>query len=231
MGLRETPELIAMVEAAQKRGLDVTTECYPYVAANTSIENAIFDPGWQERLGITYHELQWVKTGERLTAVTFEKFRKEGGQVVIYAIPESAVRAAVANPIVMIASDGPRFTGPKVHPRGQGTFSRVLGHYVRDEHALDLMTALRKMTIMPAQRLELRAPAFKQKGRIQLGSDADITMFDPIRVIDRATFDEPMRYSEGIQFVLVGGVPVVRDGTLVTGVFPGRAVRGANRVP
>ena len=68
-----------------------------------------------------------------------------------------------------------------------------------------------------------------QKG--QIGSDADITMFDPIRVIDRATFDEPMRYSEGIQFVLVGGVPVVRDGTLVTGVFPGRAVRGANRVP
>jgi N-acyl-D-aspartate/D-glutamate deacylase len=225
MGLRETPELIAMVNSAQKRGLDVTTECYPYVAANTSIENAIFDPGWQERLAITYHDLQWVKTGERLTAETFDQYRKEGGQVVIYAIPEADVRAAVASPIVMIASDGPRFTGPKVHPRGAGTFSRVLGRYVRDEQALDLMTALRKMTIMPARRLEERAPEFKHKGRLQAGSDADLTLFDPLRVNDRATFEEPMRYSEGIQFVLVNGVAVISEGNLVPGVFPGRGMR------
>ena len=77
MGLSQTPELIALVESAQKHGLDVSTECYPYVAANTSLENAIFDPGWQERLGITYENLQWVKTGERLTAETFDKYRKE----------------------------------------------------------------------------------------------------------------------------------------------------------
>lgn len=225
MGLSQTPQLIAMVEAAQRRGLDVSTECYPYPAANTSIENAIFDPGWQERLGIGYHELQWVKTGERLTAQTFEKYRKEGGQVIIFMIPESVVREAVANPKIIIASDGPRFTGPKVHPRGQGTFARVLGHYVRDEHALDLMAAVRKMTLLPAQRLERRAPVFRNKGRIQVGSDADITIFDPARVIDRATFDEPMQYSEGIQFVLVNGVPVVSDGKLFSGVFPGKPMR------
>ena len=145
-------------------------------------------------------------------------------------IPDSVVRAAVANPIVMIASDGPRFTGAKVHPRGQGTFARVLGHYVRDEHALDLMTALRKMTIMPARRLQTRAPAFKQKGRIQTGADADITIFDPIRVIDRATFEEPMKYSDGIQFVLVNGVPVIRDGKVVPDVLPGRPMRAPVRV-
>ena len=225
MGLKYTPQLIAMVEGTQRRGLDVTTECYPYTAASTHLQSAIFDPGWQEKLGIGFHELQWADSGERLTAETFEKYRKQGGVVVIHAIPEEAARTAVANPIVMIASDGMPITGAKVHPRGQGTFSRVLGHYVREEKALDLMTALRKMTLMPAQRLEKRAPAFKDKGRIRVGADADITVFDPLRVIDKATYDEPLQYSEGIQFVLVNGTLVVKDGKLVDGVFPGRAAR------
>jgi N-acyl-D-aspartate/D-glutamate deacylase len=228
MGLKNTPQLIAMVRGAQKRGLDVTTECYPYTAGSTDLESAIFDPGWQERQGITYKDLQWSKTGERLTAETFEKYRKEGGLVVIFSIPEAAVRTAIADPIVMIASDGIPGTDPKVHPRGQGTFSRVLGHYVREEKTLDLMTALRKMTLMPAQRLEKRAPMFKAKGRIRDGADADITIFDPQRIIDKATFEEPLQYSSGIQFVLVNGVPVVSNGKLVEGVWPGRPARAPN---
>jgi N-acyl-D-aspartate/D-glutamate deacylase len=227
MGLANTPQLIAMVKGAQNRGLDVTTECYPYTAGSTNLESAIFDPGWQERQGITYKDIQWSKTGERLTAETFEKYRKEGGLVVIFSIPEEAVRTAIADPIVMIASDGVPTTGPKVHPRGQGTFSRVLGHYVREEKTLDLMTALRKMTLMPAQRLEKRAPIFKDKGRIREGADADITVFDPERIIDKATFEEPLQYSAGIQFVLVNGTPVLSKGELVEGVFPGRAARAA----
>lgn len=225
MGLKYTPQLIATVEGAQKHGLDVTTECYPYTAASTSLESAIFDPGWQERMGIAYHDLQWADTGERLTEETFNKYRKQGGIVVIHMIPEDAARAAVANPIVMIASDGMPISGPKIHPRGQATYARVLGHYVREEKALPLMLALRKMTLMPAQRLEKRAPAFRNKGRIRVGSDADITVFDPARVIDRATFEDPLQYSDGIPFVLVNGVPVVRDGKLVEGVLPGRAAR------
>jgi N-acyl-D-aspartate/D-glutamate deacylase len=225
MGLRDTPQLISMIAGAQKKGLDVTTECYPYIAASTGLDSAVFNPGWQEKMGISYHELQWVKTGERLTEETFARYRKEGGPVVIFAIPEEAARLGVSNPIVMIASDGPPFAGPKVHPRGNGTFSRVLGHYVREEKALDLMTALRKMTLMPAQRLEKRAPIFANKGRIRVGADADITMFDAQRVIDKATFEEPMQYSEGIQFVLVDGVPVLSEGQLVEGVLPGRAAR------
>jgi N-acyl-D-aspartate/D-glutamate deacylase len=87
------------------------------------------------------------------------------------------------------------------------------------------MTALRKMTLMPAQRLEKRAPVFKEKGRIRVGTDADITVFDANRVIDKATYEEPLQYSEGIEFVLVNGVPVVKDGQLVEGVFPGRGAR------
>jgi N-acyl-D-aspartate/D-glutamate deacylase len=225
MGLKYTPELIAMVEGAHRHGLDVTTECYPYTAGSTELQSAVFDPGWQESMGISYKDLQWTDTGERLTAETFEKYRKQGGVVVIHSIPEDAARTAVANPMVMIASDGMMITGAKVHPRGQGTFSRVLGHYVREEKALDWMTALRKMTLMPAQRLEKRAPAFEKKGRIRVGADADITVFDANRVIDKATYDQPLQYSEGIQFVLVNGIPVVKDGQLVDGVFPGRGAR------
>ena len=225
MGMKYTPQLIAMVEGAQKRGLDVTTECYPYTAGSTYLQSAVFDPGWQEKLEISFHDLQWADTGERLTAETFEKYRKKGGIVVIHSIPEEAARTAVANPIVMIASDGMPITGAKVHPRGQGTFSRVLGHYVREEKVLDLMTALKKMTLMPAQRLEKRAPIFKGKGRIRVGADADLTVFDENRIIDKATFEEPLQASDGIQFVFVNGVAVVKDGKLVDGVLPGRAAR------
>ena len=229
MGLRDTPELLSMIRAAKARGTDVTTECYPYVAGSTGLESAIFDPGWQERMRIGYGDVQWVKTGERLTAESFERYRKEGGEVVIFMIPEPVVRFAIADPMVMIGSDGMPTTGASVHPRGQGTFSRVLGKYVREEKALDLMTALRKMTLMPAQRLEQRAPAFKTKGRIKVGGDADITIFDANRVIDRATFEKPLQYSDGIQFVLVNGVAVISDGKPVEGVLPGRAARAPVR--
>src|SRR5208282_4972701 len=97
MGLKSTPQLVAMVEGAQKRGLDVTTECYPYTAASTYLESAVFDPGWQEKMQISFHDLQWADTGERLTAETFEKYRKQGGIVVIHSIPEEVARTAVAN--------------------------------------------------------------------------------------------------------------------------------------
>ncbi|HEY1659102.1 MAG TPA: amidohydrolase family protein [Candidatus Sulfotelmatobacter sp.] len=225
MGLKDTPKLIAMVEGARARGLDVTTEAYPYSASSTALESAVFDPGWQEAFGITFKDLQWAQTGERLTAATFEKYRKQGGVVIIYNIPESAVREALANPSVMVASDGMPITGPKVHPRGQGTFCRVLGHYVREEKVLDLMTALRKMTLLPAQRLEKRAPVFLNKGRIRVGADADITVFNPDTIIDKATFEAPLQFSAGISYVLVNGVPVTKDGATVSGVFPGKAAR------
>ena len=225
MGLGNTPQLIEMVAGAQKRGLDITTECYPYTAASTELASAMFDEGWQEKLGITYKDLQWTATGERLAAETFAKYRKQPGAVVIYMIPGEAARACVANHMVMIASDGMPHTGPKIHPRGQGTYSRVLGTYVREQKVLDLMTALRKMTLMPAQRLEKHAPVFQNKGRIRAGADADITVFNPATVTDKATYEEPLQYSEGIEFVLVNGTFVVKDGKLVRGVFPGRAAR------
>jgi dihydroorotase len=229
VGLRDTSRLLEVIKQARARGIDISTECYPYSAASGPLNTALFDPGWQERMGVSYNDLQSAETGERLTAETFAKYRKEGVSVVIHLIPEEIVRQAVADPTVMIASDGGAITGPKIHPRGQGTYSRVLGHYVREEKALSLMDALRKMTLMPAQRLQKRAPMFKEKGRIRVGADADITVFDPARIIDKATYDDPLQYSEGVEFVLVNGVPVVRDGQLLNSVTPGLAARAPIR--
>jgi N-acyl-D-aspartate/D-glutamate deacylase len=140
------------------------------------------------------------------------------------ALTENMVKAAIANPLTIIISDGNRY-----HPREAGTYSRVLGKYVREEQALTLMEALRKMTIMPALRLEQRAPMMKKKGRIAIGADADITIFDPGRIIDRATIEAPARPSEGVVYVLVNGIVVVKDGKLQVGSLPGRAIRAEVR--
>jgi N-acyl-D-aspartate/D-glutamate deacylase len=224
MAMGQTGLAIEMIEGARKHGIDVTTEAYPYTAGQTSLNSAVFDEGWQQKLGITYKDLQWVATGERLTAETFARYRKEGGRVILHAIPEEAARQAVANPNVMIASDGSIYQG-KGHPRGAGTYARVLGHYSRDEKIVPLMTAIRKMTLLPAQRLEPLSAQMKLKGRIKVGADADIAVFDPARVIDKATFEKPDQYSEGINYVLVNGVVVVRAGKVVEGVKPGVGIK------
>jgi dihydroorotase len=220
MGLRQTGLCLQMIAGARQRGLDVTTEAYPYTAGMTDLSSAVFNPGWQDHQGgISFGDLQWAATGERLTAESFARYRKQGGMVAVHSIPEDVVKLAIANPLVMIASDGILENG-KGHPRAAGTYTRVLGRYVREEHVLTLMEALRKMTIAPANRLGVAS-----KGRIAVGADADISVFDAARVQDRATFENPAQYSEGMVDVLVNGVPVVRDGKLVDGVAPGRGVR------
>jgi N-acyl-D-aspartate/D-glutamate deacylase len=219
-----TPKLLQMIGEAKSRKLDVTTECYPYIAGMTDIKSAIFDEGWQEVFNIDYKDLQWAATGERLTKETFEKYRKTGGMVAVFSMTEEVVATAINSPLTMIASDGILENG-KGHPRTAGTYSRVLGSYVRDKGTLTLMDALTKMTLMPAQRLERRVPAMKNKGRIRVGADADLTIFDPATIRDKASFQEPAKYAEGIKFVLVNGVPVVKDGKLQSSVHPGRPVR------
>jgi N-acyl-D-aspartate/D-glutamate deacylase len=221
MAFRQTPLALQMISGARTRGLDVTTEAYSYTAGMTGLETAVFDPGWQERLGIGFNDLQWVATGERLNAGTFEKYRKQGGMVILHSIPEEMVKMAMADRNVMIASDG-LITGGKGHPRGAGCYARVLGKYVREEKALSLTDAIRKMSLLPADRLGL-----KNKGRIAVGADADITIFDAAHVTDKATYENPAQYSEGIPYVMVNGVIVVTKGKLAEGVFPGQAVRRA----
>jgi N-acyl-D-aspartate/D-glutamate deacylase len=219
-----TPRLLQMIDEARARKLDITTECYPYIAGMTDIKSAIFNEGWQEVFGIDYKDLQWAATGERLTKETFEKYRQTGGMVAVFSMTEEIVLGALRNPLTIIASDG-ILENSKGHPRTAGTYSRVLGKYVREDHALTLMDALAKMTLMPAQRLERRVPAMKNKGRIRAGADADLTIFDPQMISDRSTFQEPARESTGVKFVIVNGVMVVKDGQLQANVHPGGPIR------
>jgi dihydroorotase len=223
--LGKLPLVLEMIEGAQRRGLDITTEAYPYTAASTGLESAIFDPGWQESLDISYGDIQWQDSGERLNEQTFNAYRQSGGVVIIHMMKPEWIELAMATPFVMVASDGMPYA-PGAHPRSAGTFSRLLGYYVREKGVLDLMTALKKITLMPAQRLEDIAPQMKDKGRIRVGADADITVFNAGTVIDTATFEEDLSFSEGIQHVLVNGTLVVRDGATVSGAMPGRAVLG-----
>ncbi len=223
VALSKTPLALRMIEGARARGLDVTVEAYPYNASMTDIASAVYD-GWEVQGAEYFSTLLWPATGERLTRESFARYRKQGGFVIHFGNTEEMVRAAVSHPSVMIASDG-ILEGGKGHPRAAGTFARLLGKYIREEKALTLMDGIRKVSFMPAQRLESMSPQMRQKGRLKVGADADISVFDPGRVIDKATFENAARYSDGFRHVLVEGVFVVRDGKLQDGVAPGQAVR------
>ncbi len=221
-GKRETFRILQMMSEARKRGVDITAEVYPYTAGMTDIRAAIFDKGWREKFGLDYGDMQWSATGERLTAETFAKYRKTGGMVIVHTNPERIVTGALVHPFTMVASDG-----LKGHPRNAGTFARVLGFYVREQKVLSLMDGLRKITLMPARQIERRVPSMKNKGRIKIGCDADLVVFDPQTIRDRATYTEAFQASEGITHVLVDGQTVVRKGDFQEKMFPGKAIRAA----
>ena len=211
---------LGMIRGMQSRGLDVTTENYPYTAGSTRLESALFD-NWDSN----FESLQWVATGERLTRESFDRYRKEGGWVIIHGRTEAMNAWLVEQPDLIIASDGIPFVDGLSHPRSAGTYSRILGRYVREEQRLSLMQAISKMTIMPARRLESFVSAMKEKGRIQVGSDADITIFDSEKIIDKATYTKPAQHSAGILYVMVNGTLVIDKGKIVPDVYPGEGVR------
>ena len=235
-GLAETPAMLEMIGEARAHGRDVTTEAYPYDAGMTEIQSATIQDVYKTAPDERLAELEWPRTGERLNRESFDRYSRSGGPVVIHTNTEQMVAAAITSPLTIIASDAYWQNGTG-HPRTTGTFSRVLGRYVgphpltaspvgRGGTTLRLMEALRKMTLMPAQRLEARVPAMRQKGRLRVGADADITIFDPATVLDRSTYREPSLAPVGIQHVIVNGVSVVANGRAVEGVAPGQAVRG-----
>jgi N-acyl-D-aspartate/D-glutamate deacylase len=224
--LRDSMECLSMVEGARARGLDVTTEAYPYIAGMTSINSALFNPGWREKLGISYGDLVLPDTGEHLTEERFDELHNSSTTygVLIFSNTQEVVDKVIPHPLVMIASDG-----AEGHPRNAGTYSRVLAQYVREKRTLTLMDALRKMTLMPAQMLERSTPAARQKGRLQESADADIVVFDAATIRDQATFEKPMAPSTGVHYLVVAGTLLVDDGKIVPDVFPGRALLGPGK--
>jgi hypothetical protein len=222
--LRDAPECLSMVEGARARGLDVTTEAYPYIAGMTFINSAVFNPGWQERQGgIGYGDLVLPNTGEHLTKERFDELHNSSTPqtVLIFSNSQAVLDKLIPNQLVMIASDG-----LEGHPRNAGTFSRVLAQYIREKGTITLMEALRKMSLMPAQMLERSTPAAHQKGRLQQGADADIVVFDPATIADHATFQKPMEPSVGVHYLLVAGTVIVDDGKIVPDLYPGGALLG-----
>lgn len=223
----DTPRTLALIQEARDRGLDVTGEAYPYSAGMTELASRLLDK-FANGPDSMFGKFMLVSTGERLTRATFAANRTPGTLVILFLNTPEMEALAITSPLTIIASDGIIRNG-KGHPRIAGTSARVLAYYVRETGQLKLVEAIRKLTLMPAQRLERVAPMFRNKGRIRVGADADITVFDPATVADRATYQEPALASVGFRHVLVNGARVVADGVLKDGVFPGRPARGPIR--
>lgn len=239
------------ISTAQANGVNITTEAYPYHAGSTAIGAASLSPDDMSAQGQPASLITYLKTGERVADYArLAQLRAEdpgGTAIVDHFDPDDAedmsrLHRAVTFPGTVVASDAMqleadgRLTGDKVqlewplsedvfaHPRTAGCFARVIGHISRELGLMSLNEAISRCTYVPATILENCVPAMKRKGRVQVGADADITVFDATAIIDQATFSK-LKPSKGIHHVLVGGEFVVRDTRLRPEVSPGKPVR------
>ena len=189
--------------------------------------SAVVEPSLKQYEGMNFEQIgAAMKQDPRDAVMDIVIADKARSDVITTIMTENDVRTALTNPLVAIgtdssarAQDGP-LAGSKSHPRGWGSFPRILGRYVREQRLLTLEEAVRRFTSRAAWRVGIR-----DRGLLKEGMKADITIFDPATVTDLATFEEPNRYAEGISFVLVNGQPVVDSGT-ITQARPGQVIRG-----
>ncbi|MGH4001447.1 MAG: amidohydrolase family protein [Pseudonocardiaceae bacterium] len=249
--LRAIDEVSELISGARSRGIDITTEAYPYGAGMTAIGVPFLHPDKLARIGIQPSNLVVIATGERpRDADRLLQIRRDtpGTLAIIHYLDEnleadlSVIRRALLLRDTAIASDAIPFISPAgelvegdrpmppdaiSHPRSTGTFSRFLRTMVRETGTLSLSEAVRRCTLLPAQFLEKASPAMTRKGRVKPGCDADLVVFDAAQVSDRSTYDAPVTASIGFQHVLVGGDAVVKDGALVSSAMPGQAIVGS----
>ena len=238
-----TGECLDFLNLARKNGMKVGTEFYPYQKGSSIIGADYLGPGFQERTGMDYSDILIVATNETLTKETYEKYRKEdpGAAMIMHHIKEADMMKAFTDPYCFVGSDAfpyidekgkplpwdAPYTAGRAHPRGAGTHAKTL-RLVRETHAIPLMDAIAKMTLMPAQFLEETVPSMRQRGRVQPGAIADITIFDPDTVRDNS--DYPVGKaglpSTGIPYVIVNGTIVVKDSKVLKDVYPGQPIRG-----
>jgi N-acyl-D-aspartate/D-glutamate deacylase len=226
---------LQMIDEANRAGANITTETLSYAAGGTSISADVFRRrDWRSIFDISYEDVQWVATGEWLTKETWEKYATEqpGGMVNHHYVKEDWVETALQWPGMMVSTDAlPAIDiNLPTNPNVAGTFSRVLGHYVRDRKVLDLNEALAKLSLYQAQWMEQASPAFKKKGRIQQGADADIVIFDPQTVAANAVYGDPYLKPTGIIHVLVAGTQVVRHAQSVEEQSPGIKILGPQKL-
>jgi cytosine/adenosine deaminase-related metal-dependent hydrolase len=246
---RHVDRVLGVVSRAQAGGARVTTEAYPYGSGMTAIGAAFLAPDRLAERGLVPSSLTYAPTGERVgsTARLRElRHTDPGGLVIIDLLDEdnpsdrALLMRSLTFPGSVVASDAMPVTWTEppadplvwplprtaiTHPRTAGTFARALRLLTRGDGTLGLAGALSKCSLEPARLLEQHVPAMRYKGRLEPGSDADVVVFDPRAIADRADYTDSTRPSAGIRHVLVNGTFVVRDGQLVTGAVPGRPVR------
>jgi N-acyl-D-glutamate deacylase len=248
---RDIAEGIELVRAAQRRNLAVTTEAYPYGAGSSMVGSQLYRGDWLERWGVPSPGHLRLN-GVPLTQVEIDRLQAAAPDtpvVMHYLLPDEDPRdralldLSVLEEGVAIASDGMpwlRSDGAMVegdvwplpddahsHPRSAGCFARFVGSTVRERGVLTLLDAIRKASLVPAQILEASAPAFRRKGRLQVGTDADIVVFDLDAIADRASFERPAVTSQGVHHLVVAGVPVISNGKRVPAARPGIGIRRA----
>ena len=231
--IQNTAMFLDKIRTARSEGVDIHAEVLPYNAGSVFIGAAAFQRDWKRIFNIDYGDVQLASTGERFTKESFERTQRDNPQadIIHHYLKEEWTRLLVAAPDVIISSDGlvARSTDEKIPPQGVGSFSKVLGTYVRDEAALDMMTALSKMTLQPALLLEKAAPIFRLKGRLQIGMDADITVFEPATISGNSTYADPHQASTGVSYLMVDGQIVIEEGALLPDIFPGQFLKASPR--
>ncbi len=223
---------LAMIDEANQAGANITTETLSYAAGGTSISADVFRRrDWQAIFDISYQDVQWVATGEWLTKETWDKYAKEQptGMVNHHYVKEDWVETALQWPGMMVSTDAlPAIdTSIPTNPNIAGTFSRLLGHYVREREVLSLSDALARSSLYQAQWMEQASPVFKNKGRIQRGADADLVIFDAQTIAANAVYGDPYLKPTGMLHVLVAGELVVQNGLPVEGPAPGQKLLGS----